>query len=135
MKKLLIILLIIRTNIAYSQVPIEYDQYDDMPMTEEGAIAIVIISLLAAFFFGYLYGIDARNKQIDREKSEEIIAKEIAKERAKEIEETNRKDWENLSDKQKILWKELRTLNPIGATESEEARMIEIFEELDKLEI
>ena len=127
MKRLLLILLIVKTNIAYPQVLYEYSEYDDMPGTEEGFWIILIISLLSAFFFGYLYGIEARNKQLGREKDEEIIAKEREK--------ANLKSWENLPDKQKSLWKELRTLNRRGATESEEARIKEILEELDKLEI
>ena len=127
MKRLLLILLIVKTNIAYPQVPYEYSEYDDMPGTEEGFWIIFIISLLSAFFFGYLYGIEARNKQLGREKDEEIIAKEREK--------ANLKSWENLPDKQKSLWKELRTLNRRGATESEEASIKEILEELDKLEI
>ena len=79
MKKLLLILLIIRTNIAYSQVPVEYNYLDDVqesiPMRFR--LLFLILTLAVAFFFiGYLYGIEARDKQVYEEKLEAIKAKE-----------------------------------------------------------
>jgi hypothetical protein len=79
MKKLLLILLIIRTNISYSQVPVEYNYLDDVqesiPMRFR--LLFLILTLAVAFFFiGYLYGIEARDKQVYEEKLEAIKAKE-----------------------------------------------------------
>lgn len=79
MKKLLLILVLIKTNIVYPQVPVEYDYYEDLqseiPMRYR--LLFLILTLAVAFFFiGYLYGIEARDKQVYEEKMEEIKARE-----------------------------------------------------------
>ena len=79
MKKLLLILVLIKTNIAYPQVPVEYDYSEDLqseiPMRYR--LLFLILTLAVAFFFiGYLYGIEARDKQDYEEKMEEIKARE-----------------------------------------------------------
>ena len=79
MKKLLLILLLIKTNISYPQVPVEYDYSEDLqsviPMRYR-LLFLILILVVAFFFIGYLYGIEARDKQVYEEKMEAIKARE-----------------------------------------------------------
>jgi len=79
MKKLLLILLLIKTNITYPQVPVEYDYSEDLqsviPMRYR-LLFLILILVVAFFFIGYLYGIEARDKQVYEEKMEAIKARE-----------------------------------------------------------
>ena len=79
MKKLLLILLLIKTNITYPQVPVEYDYSKDLqseiPMRYR-LLFLILILVVAFFFIGYLYGIEARDKQVYEEKMEAIKARE-----------------------------------------------------------
>ena len=79
MKKLLLILLLIKTNITYPQVPVELDYSEDLqsgiPMRYR-LLFLILILVVAFFFIGYLYGIEARDKQVYEEKMEEIKARE-----------------------------------------------------------
>jgi|TARA_B100000497_G_scaffold47525_1_gene54965 hypothetical protein len=79
MKKLLLILLLIKTNITYPQVPVELDYSEDLqsgiPMRYR-LLFLILILVVAFFFIGYLYGIEARDKQVYEEKMEAIKARE-----------------------------------------------------------
>ena len=79
MKKLLLILLLIKTNITYPQVPVEYDYPEDLqsgiPMRYR-LLFLILILVVAFFFIVYLYGIEARDKQVYEEKMEAIKARE-----------------------------------------------------------
>jgi hypothetical protein len=60
-------------------VPVEYDYSEDLqsgiPMRYR-LLFLILILVVAFFFIGYLYGIEARDKQVYEEKMEAIKARE-----------------------------------------------------------